>query len=334
MTVWQNMKRRWARVVQALTEDEFLAQWARFKSFYDHLEPLILYIESQLLQSCPESFLQYYTRRYLHLGETATSRTEGAHWMLKQDLHVSNHDLLVVFTRFEQVVERQFTKIQVNRSLARRQRPITPSFLFQLVSCQVSKKAINLVIKLMNYYLPISEDDDDTKKKAPIPLICDCDALNTTGVPCIHTIQESLELSRPFTIELFHRQWWLYGDTKDIPPIDPILLINNPNTVRARGRPAGATNFSQATSSQASTQQDPSGWELMSYGPQGGLGGRGGRAWAQGAAPGRPQGSGVDRQRGQGPPRGQRGSRRGQGRQRGHGWGEVDSDLEDDNLLF
>jgi hypothetical protein len=103
--------------------------------------------------------------------------------------------------------------------------------------------------------------------------------------------------------ELFHPHWHLYA-LGDAPPIDPVLLIQDPLPIRRRGRPAGATNFSQAPSTQApstqddvltpfdrSTQREPSSYEYMAEGPRGGLGGRGGRARLRGARPGRPRGS-------------------------------------------
>lgn len=92
------MLRHWNRVVYATTVKAMNHQWELFKERYKDpiFQLLVDYIEKEWLYNCPERFLYIHTAHYLHLREIATSRTESAHWLLKQDLHVSTSDLLVV----------------------------------------------------------------------------------------------------------------------------------------------------------------------------------------------------------------------------------------------
>ena len=105
---WKKMLQRFNQVVYADSEQVLNKRWAYFQEVYGHpiYQPILQYIQSEWLDDCPEQFLYLHTAHYLHLGETATSRTEAAHWLLKKDLPTSVNDLLVVLTLFERVVKR------------------------------------------------------------------------------------------------------------------------------------------------------------------------------------------------------------------------------------
>jgi hypothetical protein len=85
---WKTMLKRWIRVVYAITTEERQERWRQLQECYKEpiFEPLLEYLRSEWLDDCPECFLHEYTAKYLHLNEISTSRTEGAHWLLKQDL--------------------------------------------------------------------------------------------------------------------------------------------------------------------------------------------------------------------------------------------------------
>ncbi len=53
------------------------------------------------------SVVRLWINRYMHFGNTVTSRTEGAHARLKDTLQVSTGDLLTVITRVTQLLEGQ-----------------------------------------------------------------------------------------------------------------------------------------------------------------------------------------------------------------------------------
>jgi hypothetical protein len=89
---WKKMLQRFNRVDYADSEDALDERWAWFKESYKDLvfRPVLQYIQSEWLDDCPEQFIHLYTAHYLHLGETATSRTEAAHWLPKKtSLHRS-----------------------------------------------------------------------------------------------------------------------------------------------------------------------------------------------------------------------------------------------------
>jgi hypothetical protein len=119
-------------------------QWEYFKEKYNDpiFQPLIEYIQKEWLNDCPERFLHCYTSEYLHLGEIATSRTEGAHWLLKQDLQVSINDLLVLLQNFDRVINLQFNKIITQIENKKVRKPANSRNLFNSLAKRILIKAI------------------------------------------------------------------------------------------------------------------------------------------------------------------------------------------------
>jgi hypothetical protein len=262
---WEKMLKRWNRVIYADSERAFDSAWAHFRRKYDApiFTDLLAYIQDEWIDDCPAHFLRWRTRQYLHLGEAATSRTEGSHWLLKQDLHVSTKDLLAVISNFEMVIERQYQKNRAAIASERIRRPTNLAFIYQLLGMRISRKAIGYVEAVEKLYLPPGEG------KPLIPPICDCNSKETAGYPCIHIIKRHLDENNQLSLSLFHQQWHLYA-LGEAPPIDPRLLIQDPLPVRRRGRPRGARNnlrpatqTSDATITQASSTQIPSSQSIV-----------------------------------------------------------------------
>ncbi|KAJ5111190.1 hypothetical protein N7532_001725 [Penicillium argentinense] len=254
---WNKMLKRWSRTVCAETKDTFDTAWARFQELYNApiFTDLIAYIKTEWIDDCPEAFLRYHTRRYLHLGECATSRAEGSHWLLKQDLLVSTKHLLSVLTNFEIVVKDQYTKHQAQIARERIHRPTAMPHLYRLLINRISEKAIYYTRQIHNQYLPPAE------KKPRIPALCDCKSKDTAGYPCIHIIKKHLDENRQLSPSLYHQQWHLY-QLGDAPPINPLLLIQDPRPIHRRGRPRGARN--NIRPQEPATQPDPVGIQVPS----------------------------------------------------------------------
>lgn len=304
---WKKMLQRWNRVIYADSETALKQRWDWFKESYNDpiFQPVLAYIQAEWLDDCPEQFLHLHTSHYLHLGETATSRAEGAHWLLKKDLHTSANDLLVVLTSFERTINRQYANIQHTIATEQVRKAIKQSSLYTKLTYRISSRAIKHVESIRHHYLPEGQD------KPLIQPICTCRSKETTGFPCIHLIKQYQDTHRSFEPELFHEQWHLYK-LGEAPPINPLLLVCDPLPVRRRGRPRGAANFvqpsqpsntqqraqqsTQDTMFDRSTQRELSAFEYVLPPQERGRGRRGRR----GAGPGRPPGRGRGcRQRGQ-----------------------------------
>ena len=196
------MLKRWIGVVYAVTTEERQERWKQLQECYKEpiFEPLLEYLQSEWLDDCPEYFLHEYTSEYLHLNEISTSRTEGAHWLLKQDLQVSTNDLLVVLRTFENAVKLQFQKVtaKIENEKVRRSTDSRWKQLFRLVLRRISAKAMEHTKDVYNRFLLVSD------KKPPIPPLCRCNSLNTAGFPCIHLIMQYEVEKKSFKPELFY----------------------------------------------------------------------------------------------------------------------------------
>ncbi|KAJ5082771.1 hypothetical protein N7532_011814 [Penicillium argentinense] len=193
-----------------------------------------------------------YTQINICISEASTSRTEAAHWLLKQDLHTSTKDLLAILDNFELVINRQYKKIKGQIAVERDKAPCRElPMIYQSIIKRVSLAAIDYVEATYDIFLPGAEG------KPLIPPDCHCNSRITSGYPCIHVIAKHTEEKQPFSLDDFQPQWHLYR-IGNAPPVDPILLIQNPHVIRRRGRPAGCRNNLQSRPIQSSTQESVS----------------------------------------------------------------------------
>ncbi|OXV05951.1 hypothetical protein Egran_06282, partial [Elaphomyces granulatus] len=74
---------------------------------------IVEYLKEEWLEDeTARKFLHCYTKFYKHFGNSATSRAEGGHWMLKKDLGVSTNDLLTAIQSFERTIIYQHNRIK------------------------------------------------------------------------------------------------------------------------------------------------------------------------------------------------------------------------------
>lgn len=201
-TGWKKMLQRWNQVVYADSEAIFDQRWSCFQTSYADpvFQPLLAYIQAEWLDDCPEQFLHIHTSQYLHLGETAISRTEAAHWLLKRNLYTSTNDLLKVLESFEDTIKRQFANIRHQIAIEQHRLPTRLNPLYKIIIKRISNRAIQHIKAVANRHLPEGVDG-----KAPIPLICLCNSSNTTGFPYIHLIKQYQDEHRSFEPDLFHQ---------------------------------------------------------------------------------------------------------------------------------
>ena len=298
---WKEMLTSWYCVVNAITFEEKDSAWRDFKHKYRHpiWAPLIEYLRSEWLETrTARHFLHVYTtKNILHLDNTTTSRDEGAHSMIKRDLEVSTNDFLTGLRSMERTLTHQHRKVideieqeKVSISVSHR----IP--LFREVIGKISSTALAKTLTLRNNYLPVGAPGRREIKP------CTGVTKKTVGIPCIHEIRQVFEGQRSLSIAHFHSHWHLCP-TQEVAPIDPRLLVLEPETARTRGRPAGSQNRPMRTNQNNSTRREPSGFEYEAI--EEARDRDGNREQGQGGRRGQ-----ADRGRG----RGSRGRGRGQGR--------------------
>jgi hypothetical protein len=236
---WRTMLADWGKVEQAPTTEEKDAAWDAFKQNYSSgnaFLPIIDYIQTEWLDDTVV-FLNCETNNYLHFDNRATSRNESAHWILKQDLQASTHDLLSAILSFERTLGYRQRQFEQKLADQRVNRPVhLLGFLYRDVVTRVSQFALEKVEGILKRFLPIGAPE--TK---PIPPLCTGSTTRTIGVPCIHIIKAYIDQNRPLSLDQFHPQWSLCP-AGEAPPLRMQDLILEPVTVHRRGQPAGALN--------------------------------------------------------------------------------------------
>ncbi|OQD67366.1 hypothetical protein PENANT_c317G11027, partial [Penicillium antarcticum] len=255
---WLKMLQRWNRVVFAETEQRMREQWLYFCSCYSEpvFSNLLTYIEKHWIIESGRQVLRCFTNSFFHLGETSTSRVEGAHAALKKDLQNSRRNLLALLHCFETVILRQF---KLSQQAIADEKARSPTVLSAMrhpivrdVLRLVSRKAIGRVLKLYHAHLP---EDEGIPGKRPFAVGC-TPGCKATGYPCIHDIKWADMIGVSVKLSQFHTQWHLYET--EAPPIGLSHLLQEPEILTSiRGRPKGALN-NLPTSTASSTQRDPS----------------------------------------------------------------------------
>ncbi|CAG8458404.1 9522_t:CDS:2 [Cetraspora pellucida] len=264
-----------------VTDRELALMNALKTAFLDSTNLLCLWhINKNIMKNCKSQFEE---------GTTVTSRVEGAHATIKTYLHTSAGDLRNVRIKLSLAVNNQKQELDTKISSEKIR---FPTFV------QNNSLYANIKNKISNFALKKVDEQYQRIKCAttqdPLPP-CTGSFSSTMGLPCAHKIQ-IIENNQGLTLDDFHEHWWIQ-EHSSIPSIEtniqelqpllqtlqekyeewpehqqsaareklnnlintPLTVLQNPQIVRTRGRPAGASNRRKNNS----TRRDPSGFELV-----------------------------------------------------------------------
>jgi hypothetical protein len=228
---WRSFLRNWNCVVYAKTELQFWKEWDKFKSTYEEFPAIISYIRSTWMDY-RESWACAWTDQVLHLEQRATSRSEGAHHIVKSALD-GHGDLSQVVHRVELLVLRQSREeaAETDRQMAVR---ATELFRSHRSSGRPSDINISFFRDLwgnvpLNPIRRAAEQYNQLRQHPqPLPR-CTSVFRNSTGFPCKHMILERLFRNEALQPSDFHPQWQFFrGDGKGN-YLDPRLLVCDPS---------------------------------------------------------------------------------------------------------
>ena len=217
-----------------------------------------------------EKIVGAWVHRHRHLGNTATSRVEGAHATLKAMLRHSTGDLARVAHDVHALMHRQATESAAAEAREAVRTPAearSASVLAPANDRHGDFTVRDLLFALVSPYTRVGhatlrtilEEVAKARRPGDLP---PCTRYHATvlGVPCAHTVRDHIAARRPLPLALVAERWHLRltltpaptmppaGDQLPVPP-----MVRDPNVVRARGRPAGGRD--------TSTRRDPSAFE-------------------------------------------------------------------------
>ena len=203
-------------------------------------------------------FVKCFTNRVLHFNTTTTSRNEGEHATLKKHLGTSTGDLKTVVDGIELLLNNQYHNHKLNLDQAKMRYPFELNKpVFREIRAYVTPHAIRKIDAQYELLVDLT---------TAVPA-CTGTFTASTGLPCNHKIQERLyEAKGCVLLEDVHPHWWFdrVASFENIEHLNPLLLVQEPEVVRPRGRPPGAENISRRQEAfENSTARQPSEFERV-----------------------------------------------------------------------
>lgn len=177
----------------------------------------------------------------MHFGNTATSRVEGIHALLKSYLKTSKFDLFDVWRSIKHAVENQLSELRSTQARQHTRKPTEhlDGGLFSALHGWISHEAIKKVEEQRKLL---------EKTDPPVSSVCTGTFTRSYGLPCVHKMKLLQDQNQGLHIDDFHKQWRLIRNGAQPRP------ILEPSRVESgiRNRP---------TIAQSSTQREPSAFE-------------------------------------------------------------------------
>jgi len=180
-----------------------------------------------------------WTSHVLHFGNTATSRAERAHLVVKDAVHNSSGDLDKVLNQISAVLRRQQEQYRgelARQAASRPKKLLNP--VFRLVLDRVAHKALFKTDEIVQRLRKLQEDHKRRHGESDVPFKldpCTHTCFNSMGIPCIHKIKDRLDSGPSLALEDFHEHW-RFERSSDQTPLDPRLFVKGPQGAMTKGR--------------------------------------------------------------------------------------------------
>ncbi|KAK9671198.1 hypothetical protein RND81_12G012900 [Saponaria officinalis] len=218
--VLNNPETGWWNVIDATCEDDFNKAWSVFSQKWKRLASYI----SRTWGEHAKKFVLCYTNEYFHLGNTATSRVESAHSLLKAWLKSAHLMLDTMWSRIHSILEGQHSKIRKELQDSMSRSRITQR-LFFLLQGKVFTKALEIM-------------EDELKRGVALgvrlELECGCVLRTTHGLPCACTLVDLKNNGSRVHLSDIHSFWRTleYDNKEAMPKNDNDMLEELVNKAR------------------------------------------------------------------------------------------------------
>ncbi|XP_074304090.1 protein FAR1-RELATED SEQUENCE 5-like [Silene latifolia] len=191
--VISNEEDGWFKMINSVTEESFQRAWVCFQRKWPIMSD---YVRTAWGQHAGK-FVLCYTNVVLHFGNTATSRVESAHSLLKAWLKSKHLTLDSMWSRIHGMLESQHSKIKKELE-DEMSKPRRTSRTFSLLQGNVSTKAIKLMEKELTRGLGLGIGVDDR---------CRHVIRTTHGLPCACNLTSLHRRGRRVHLEDIHVFW-------------------------------------------------------------------------------------------------------------------------------
>ncbi len=235
---WKEFYSFWHSIINSPTEEDYVKRLAEMQQKYLlHHYNEIGYIKTTWLLPFKEKLVYAWVNQSMHFGNTATSRVEGIHALLKSYLRRSTFDLFDTWKAIHLALQNQLAELQARQAKQQIRTPLELSgVLYGAVRGWVSHEAMRKVEeqrKLLIRMDPLSA--------------CTGTFSRTYGLPCLHTL-DTLQ-DEPLLLTHFHSHWHLKREG------NPQLLLEPRQLIEPKG--------AQSSVPRSSTKREPSQFEVV-----------------------------------------------------------------------
>jgi hypothetical protein len=239
---WDEFYQFWHLIMGSPNEDAFTERVSRFEKKYlpDHVNE-VGYIKNTWLEPYKERLVKAWVDQHAHFGNTATSRVEGIHALLKSHLKKSTLDLFEAWRAMKHALLNQLSELKSNQVRQQTRFPIELSGpLYSVVRGWVSHEALRKVEEQRKLI---------GKKDPPPSSVCTGSFTKSHGLPCLHTLEALQEQGGVLLLEHFHSHWYLRREG------EPQLLLEPRHRIESMAKAFSA--------SKQSTRREPSAFEQV-----------------------------------------------------------------------
>ncbi|KFG84026.1 hypothetical protein MANI_116202 [Metarhizium anisopliae] len=245
MEAWDEFYKLWHHLMSSPNEHAFQERQSRFETKYlpNHLNE-VGYVRSTWLDPYKGKLVKAWVDQHRHFGNTATSRVEGIHALLKSYLQKSTLDLFEAWRAMKQALLNQLSDLKSNQARQQVRVPVELSGpLYSVVRGWVSHEALRKV-----------EEQRRLIEKNDPPPSPTCTGMFTKshGLPCVHELMALQQNNGVLLLEHFHSHWHLQRDG------EPQILLEPRQRLESR-----AETFQASRTPQQSTRREPSAFELV-----------------------------------------------------------------------
>ena len=236
---WGEFYAFWFSILGSPTEEMYKERLKEFEKKYasTNLEQ-VGYIKETWLLPYKEKLVAAWVDQQAHFGNTATSRVEGIHALLKSYLRRSTFDLFEAWKAIRLALNNQLSELQSNQAKQQIRTPLElDRALYRAIQGWVSHEALRKV-----------EEQRQLQWKDPPPSpTCTGTFTRVYGLPCVHVL--TVRQGEPLLLEDFHSHWRLIRDGAPLHLLEPRQRIE---PIRAR-----------SALPTSSTQREPSQFEVV-----------------------------------------------------------------------
>ena len=241
---WREFYAFWFSILGSPTEETYKERLKEFETKYavTNLDQ-VGYIKETWLLPYKEKLVAAWVDQQAHFGNTATSRVEGIHALLKSYLRRSTFDLFEAWKAIRLALNNQLSELRSNQAKQQIRTPLElDKALYRAVQGWVSYEALRKV-----------EEQRQLQWKDPAPSsTCTGTFTRIYGLPCVHVL--TIRQDEPLLLEDFHSHWRLIRDGAPLHLLEPRQRIE---PIRAR-----------SALPTSSTQREPSQFEAVEAQPR------------------------------------------------------------------